>query len=174
MTSSGRRSWRAALAAALFWSLHSTAAAAPAGQDTRYVRVTLRGRLTAAEGGAPLVGAIIRFTATEGGEPAEVVAKTDDKGAFALEDLGYASYTIEITTREGESIRGINDVQISGDVVEVILRISEVPSGMEVRSEPGRERMVVAITVKRPKWKRFWREFAVFFGIAAGAGAAAL
>ena len=141
-------------------------------EDTRYQTVTIRGKLTDPSADVPMAGATVRFTSTgEGGNWVEAV--TNDKGEFVLEGLSFATYAVEITTREGESIKAINSVPISKDTVSVTLRLSErIASTTTLENDPAR--FAAAVEVKGVNWKRFWKQFAIFFGVAAGVGAAAL
>lgn len=138
--------------------------------DKRYVTTTLRGKLTDPESDKPLAGAILRFVSTQEDFSREVT--TDDKGRFVVEGLIYSTYQIDIETAEGEKIRGVNALPIGDDkTVEVTLKISDrVRSETKLDNEP--DRFVSAVEVKRVRWKRFWKEFGVFWGAAVVAGAA--
>ena len=164
-------------AAAVILLLLAIAAAAPlpaqeeTPEDTRYMTVTLRGKLNDPATGKPMEGAVVRFTSTDesGGW---VEARTDAKGEFALEGLTFGNYAVEITTSDGEKIRGINSFPVGKDRIQVTLKVSErVASTTTVQNEPVR--FAAVVEVSQTDWKRFWREFGIFFGIAIGAGAAA-
>ena len=143
-----------------------------AAEDTRYQTVTIRGKLTDPSTDVVMSGATVRFTSTdEGGNWVEAV--TNDKGEFVLEGLLFATYAVEITTRERESIKAINSVPVSKDTVSVTLRLTErLASTTTLENDPAR--FAAAVEVKGVNWKRFWKQFAIFFGVAAGVGAAAL
>jgi len=152
-------------------------AAAPPGlaaqgdDDTRYMSVTLRGRLTDPSNERPMVGAVIRFVSTEAsGGTAEAV--TNDMGEFELAGLAYTDYVVEIETAEGERIHGINSFPVGEGTTEITLKISDrIVSTTTLENRP--ERFVAMVNKQGSNWRRFWREFAIFFGIAAGLGFAA-
>ncbi len=176
MRTNGR--WIIRLAAAAVCLLVASAATAPPSareetpEDTRYMTVTLRGKLNDPATSQPMEGALVRFTSTaESGGWVE--ARTDAKGEFVLEGLTFGDYAVEITTSTGEKIRGINSFPVGKDKIQVTLKITErVASTTTVQNEPVR--FAAVVEVSRTDWKRFWREFGIFFGIAIGAGAAAL
>ncbi len=158
------------LLCAAFAALAGTATLAQ-DADNRYVTTTLRGKLTDPETDRPLQGAILRFTGTEGGV---TEATTDDEGRFELSGLLFGLYQVEIVTAEGESIKGVNAFPVrENETVELTLRISDrIASETTLTNAP--DRFVSVVEKKRVGWKRFWREFALFWGIAAAGGAAAL
>lgn len=163
-------SWTVLLIAG--FTLAAVAPVLAAEEDTRYQAVTIRGMLTDPSTDVPMAGATVRFTSTgEGGSWVEAV--TNDKGEFVLEGLPFATYAVEITTREGESIKAINSVSIGKDTVSVTLRLSaKIASTTTLENDPGR--FAAAVEVKGVNWKRFWKQFAIFFGVAAGVGVAVL
>lgn len=140
-------------------------------EDTRYQVVILHGKLTDPTSGLPMVGAVVRFVNSENSDQ-WVEAVTNETGEFVLEGLTFGKYTVEITTREGQSIRGVNHVPVGKDTVRIGFKISEkVDSTTTVENQP--EQIVAAVSIREPDWRRFWKEFAIFFGAALGAGAAA-
>ena len=195
MGNAKRRLWPA-IVAAIMMTTAMQAAPAIAVDDTRYLSVTLRGRLTEPSTGGPMVGATVRFTSTdEKGGSAE--ALTNDKGEFVLEGLAYGDYVAEIETAEGERIWGINAFPVKDETVGtqgspasrkrksvdafpvkeetvgVTLRISDrVVSSTTFENRP--ERFAAVVVRQEVDWNRFWREFAIFFGIATGVGVVAL
>lgn len=172
------RRWITRQASAVCCLLLAIAAAAPllaqdeTPEDTRYMSVTVRGKLDDPATGRPMEGAVVRFTSTdESGSWVE--ARTDARGQFALEGLTFGTYAVEITTSAGEKIRGINSFPVGKDKIQVTLKITEkVASTTTVENEPVR--FAAVVEVSQTDWKRFWREFGIFFGIAIGAGAVAL
>ena len=141
-------------------------------EDSRYYRTSFRGKLTEPGSKKPLSGAEVTLTSVQTGD--SFTSQTEPDGSFSFEGLSYGSYTIEIMTADGERIQGVNAIPISDDeAVEIILRISDrLESETMLDSRP--DRFVSAVQRERPKWKRFWKEFAIFFGIAAAGGAAVL
>lgn len=141
-------------------------------EDTRYMSVTLRGRINDPSTGTAMAGAVVRVTATE--ESGNwVESTTNERGEFVLEGLAFGNYSVEITTAEGEKIRGINSFPVGKDKVRVTLVISEKgTSSMTLDNQPAR--LAAVVEDLSPDWKRFWKEFGIFFGVAIGAGAAAL
>lgn len=160
----------AALAAML---LIVIAPMATAQEDTRYVTTTIRGQLTDPATGRPLDGATIRFQPVDAaGTRAEAV--TNVRGEFAVEGLTFSQYAVEIETAAGERIWGINTLPINpGEPVEILLKISDkIDSTTSLENRP--DRFAAVVEKKRVRWKRFWREFAAFWGAAAAVGAAVL
>jgi len=148
-------------------------AAAPAAEDLRYVTTTIRGQLTDPATGRPLSDAIIRFEPLDqDGRPAE--STTNLRGEFTVEGLTFGQYAIKIETAEGERIWGINSLPVvPGEPVEIILRISnKVDSTTSMENRP--ERFAAVVEKRQVRWKRFWREFAAFWGAAAAVGLAVL
>ena len=77
-------------------------------------------------------------------------------------------------TEEGERIWGINSLPVvPGEPVEIILKISDkVDSSTSVENQP--ERFAAVVEKRQVRWKRFWKEFAAFWGSAAAVGLLAL
>jgi hypothetical protein len=145
-----------------------------AADESRYVSVTIRGKLTDPETGQAMAGAAVRFVSTAE-EGRKHLAITDQEGQFFVSGLTYGDYAVEIETATGERIHGINAFPVSADApIEVLLKISKrVRSTTSVENRP--ERFVAVIEApERINWRRFWKEFATFFGVAAGVGAGAL
>ena len=145
-----------------------TALAADDGPSLTY---TLRGRLTYPDSGKPLQNATVRFTGqTPGSAPVEV--QTDAQGEFVASGMGSDSFSISITTPEGDEIKGINYIKPSEETLEILFKISDrVESDTVVNLPAG---FVVGIEVHPPRWKRFWSQFGIFFGAALAAGALVL
>jgi len=144
---------------------------AKAAEGKQYMTTTIRGRLTYPDSGQPMVGATLRFTPTDPSLPV-VSALTDEEGAFAAEGLGFGIYAVELETETGEVIRGINAFSVQEGKTEVVFKFSDrVRSSTRLENEP--ERFMAAVDVQPRKWKKFWKEFALFFGIAAASGAGA-
>ena len=140
-----------------------------ADSDTRYVTTTLRGKLTDPDKGKPLAGAKLRFVSLDDPDlNRETVTQAD--GAFEITGLTYSSYVIEIETADGEVIRGVNALRVGeGEKLEISLKISDrVQSQTTLENRP--DRFVSAVKVEKVKWRRFWREFGIFWGAAAVAG----
>jgi hypothetical protein len=118
-----------------------------------------------------MAGAVLRFTPIELGHPA-AQATTDASGRFVVEGLGYARYAVEIETGEGETIRGVNVLDLpTGEVVEVELKISDrLRTSTVLDNRP--DRFAAVVMVERKPWKRFWTGFAIFWGVVLGSGAA--
>lgn len=152
----------------------TAASIAIAADESRYVSVTIRGKLTDPENGQAMSGAAVRFVSTED-EGRKHLAITDKEGQFFVSGLTYGDYAVEIETATGERIHGINAFPVSADaLIEVLLKISKrVRSTTSVENRP--ERFVAVVQApERVNWRRFWKEFATFFGVAAGVGAGAL
>lgn len=161
------------IACLAFVVLGLAVAAAPAAEDLRYVTTTIRGQLTDPVTGRPLADSIIRFEPLDpDGMPAESI--TNLRGEFTVEGLTFGQYAIKIETAEGEQIWGINSLPVvAGEPVEIILKISDkVDSTTSVENQP--ERFAAVVEKKKVRWKRFWKEFAAFWGAAAVVGLAAL
>lgn len=147
---------------------------ATAADQSRYVSVTIRGKLTDPETGQAMAGAAVRFVSTEE-EGRKHLAITDQEGKFWVSGLTYGDYAVEIETATGERIHGINALPVSAEApIEVLLKISDrIRSTTSVENRP--ERFVAVVEApERINWRRFWREFATFFGVAAGVGAGVL
>jgi hypothetical protein len=119
-----------------------------------------------------MAGATVRLIAlgTEGFLKESV---TDAEGRFELSGLPYDEYAIEIETAAGEKIRGINALPVTKDEpVEIVLQVSDrVRSETSVLNQPD---YFVGVVKREPKrWRRFWREFAIFWGAAVVTGVAA-
>jgi len=168
MRATGNMRWGTLLIAGL---LVSAAQPLFAVDDSRYAQITIKGSLTDPETGKPMVGAVVRFVSTAE-EGSKFVGISDQGGKFFMPGLTFGDYVVDITTADGEVIRGINTIPLSADApVEIVLKISKrVRSTTSVENRPER---FVAVVQKGPEinWPRFWKEFAVFFGVAAGAGA---
>jgi len=161
------------IACLAFFVLGLAAAAASAQEDLRYVTTTIRGQLTDPATGRPFSGATIRFEPLDPDSmPAEAV--TNVRGEFAVTGLTFGQYAVKIETEDGERIWGINALPVTqGEPVEIILKISnKVDSTTSVENQP--ERFAAVVEKRQVRWKRFWKEFAAFWGAAAVVGAAAL
>ena len=134
-----------------------------AADDTRYVTTNLRGKLSYPETGKPMVGAVLRFTPVDG-MPSE--ATTDANGEFLVTGLTYSVYAVEIETATGENIQGVNALEFpEGETVTVTLKISDrIQSTTKLANEP--DRFAAVVTKEKFKGKRFWTQFAAFFGVA--------
>ncbi len=141
-------------------------------QQKQYVTTTLRGRLTEAKG-KPVAGAILRFTPVDASQATVVDAMTDVAGAFEASGLVFTNYVIEIETASGETIKGLNELPLREDErLEVELTVSpRVVSSTNLENQP--QRFVAVVDKKKGKWKRFWKQFAIYIGVAAAAGTAA-
>jgi len=140
-------------------------------QQKQYVTTTIRGTLTETKG-APVAGAILRFTPTDP-QASVVEAMTDASGAFEAPGLIFTSYAIEIETADGEIIKGLNDLPIrEADTTEILLTVSpRVVSQTSLTNDP--QRFVAAVSKRPKKWKRFWKQFGIFVGATAVVGAVA-
>ena len=72
----------------LLLGLYAMTALPAAAAEKQYVSTTIRGTLTHPKSDKPLVGAVVRFTATDHVQK-DVEALTDDTGTFVAEGLGY-------------------------------------------------------------------------------------
>ena len=172
MTARKRRAWGILLLAAFLAAAAPIRPAVAAGEDTRYLSNTIRGKLFDPDTGKPMAGATIRFQPLEGeGEQKEAV--TGEDGSYTIEGLGFGRYAMEIVTASGEVIRGVNPFSIEENKkFEVTLKISK-SSRAETSVEMDPQRFAVAVDDKPFRWKRFWTEFAIFFGAAAAVAVAA-
>jgi len=169
MTSRKRALWMGGWLAAVWFlggpPLH-------AADESRYATITITGRLTDPETGKPMVGAVVHFVSTAE-EGQKFSGSTDQEGNFSISGLGFGDYAVDITTSEGEVIRGVNAVPVTENApVEILLKISKrVRTTTSVENRP--ERFVAAISQETPpvNWKRFWKEFAAFFGLTAATAA---
>jgi hypothetical protein len=137
----------------------------------QYVLTTIRGKLIYPDTGEPISGATIVFTPVDAAVPS-VETETNVRGEFEAKGLGFAAFTVEITTADGETIRGVNTLPIGdGETAEVVLKVSDrLRSATTVDNRP--ERFVALVEREPTRWSRFWKEFAVFWAIAAASGAA--
>lgn len=165
-------SWTFVLVAGLLVSF-SFVPTAEAVDDSRYLRVNISGRLTDPETEEPMVGAAIHFVSIEE-EGDKHLAITDHSGNFEVGNLGFSSYAMTIETAEGERIWGVNALDVAEDEpIVIVLKISDrIESTTEIGNLPGR--FFAVVRKEDINWRRFWQEFAAFFGAAAGLGAAAL
>lgn len=169
--SSSSHSWIRLLAAgALLIALGAVGTASFADDDLdRYMSTTIRGTLTDPRTDQPMSGATVRLIST--GEEGYIrEGSTDATGAFEITGLKFAEYVMEIETADGDRIQGINALPIEeGKPVEIVLKISDrIASETALVNEPNYFAGVVRR--ERNAWKRFWREFAIFWGAAAGVG----
>jgi hypothetical protein len=142
--------------------------------DCRYIEVTISGRLIDPETEQPMADAVVWFTPFDEEGPKRR-AQTNTDGRFRVTGLSCSTYLIGIETAEGELIRGINNFEVSrlkDESIEMRFEISDRYQG-ETSLGIQQERWVGFQEVKRTNWKRFWKQFAIFFGAAAVAGAAA-
>jgi len=160
---------RIGMLALVLCALALAALPALAQEDGRYATTTLRGKL--AEGkGRPLAGALVRFVTVPGGQ--EFTTVTDGQGRFVLKGLPYSNYAVDLTTAEGERIYGVNDIPISKDQVNVTMSISPRRQSDTTLGNDS-SRFFVVVDQKKSKWKRFWKQFGIFFGVAAAGAVAA-
>jgi hypothetical protein len=146
--------------------------AVAATEDSRYVSNTIRGKLFDPDTGHPMAGATLRFQPIEEGADQREAVTAED-GSYKVEGLGFGRYVLEIVTADGEVIRGVNPIVVDENKkYEVTLKISK-----RYRSETSvdldRQRFAVAVNETPFNWKRFWTEFAIFFGAAAAVAVAA-
>ena len=148
---------------------------AEAAEDCRYIEVTISGRLIDPETEQPMQDAVVWFTPFEGEGPKRR-AQTNAEGRFRVTGLDCSTYLIGIETAEGEIIRGINNFEVSRLKDEAIEMRFVISDRYEGATSVGiqQERWVGFQEVEKPNWKRFWKQFAIFFGVAVAAGAAAL
>jgi len=141
-----------------------------AASDTRYKSIILRGTLSSP--GLSLAGARVRCLALDDeGETVEGVA--NQNGEFVLDGLRFTNYVVEIVTADGERIQGVNWLPVTEDTLSVTLKVSDrIVSTTTLENEPTR--FAAIVNVEPRKWRKFWIEFAIFFGAAAGVGLAAL
>lgn len=149
----------------------SVAPATWAAEKKSYVTTNIRGALTFPGSGEPMSGATIRFTPTDP-DQSRATAVTDEQGRFVVQGLGFGTYAVEIETPEGETIRGINALPIEEDRPVVLeLKLSDrVRSSTSLENQP--ERFMAVVVKERTKTGRFWKQFAIFWGIAIATGAA--
>ena len=139
-----------------------------AAQPKDYSFVVLRGQLSDPARKKPMMEATIRVfeivdSALE--EPREFEAVTDNEGRFEFPKLPLSRFRMEIETREGEFIRGIDVVELNNpDMARLKLRISKriVSDTLLV---PGTDRFFVGVIVDPTKWKKFWKEAGAFLGL---------
>ena len=84
------------------------------------------------------------------------------------------AYPICPSRTHGDRIQGINALPIEeGKPVEIVLKISDrINSRTALVNEP--DYFAGVVRRERNAWKRFWREFGIFWAAAAGVAAAAL
>jgi hypothetical protein len=145
--------------------------AALAAEKKSYVTTTIRGALTLPGSGKPMSGAMIRFTPTDP-DLSRATAVTDEEGRFAVEGLGFGNYVVEIETPDGETIRGVNALPVEENRPVVLeLKMTErVRSSTSLQNEP--ERFMAVVVKERTKTGRFWKQFAIFWGVAIASAAA--
>ena len=138
--------------------------------DTRYKSVILRGTLSSPS--LSLAGARVRCVSLdEDGETVEGVV--NENGEFVLDGLRFTNYVVEIVTADGERIQGVNWLPVTEDTLSVTLKVSDrIVSTTTLENQPTR--FAAVVNVEPRKWRKFWMEFAIFFGAAAGLGLAAL
>ena len=162
---------RRATAGIVLMGLLCVSASSALAQQKQYVTTTLRGQLTEAKG-KPVAGATLRFM-PEDPQAQLIEATTNANGAFEAAGLVFTNYSIEIETADGEIIKGLNSVPIrEGDRTEVILTVSpRLESSTSLTNQP--QRFVAAVEKEPRKWKKFWKQFAIYLGVTAAVGAAA-
>jgi len=169
------RRWLAtAMALALMMPCVSELRPGPsAAEDCRYIEVSISGRLIDPETDQPMQDAVVWFTPFDEEGPKHR-AQTNAEGRFRITGLDCSTYLIGIETAEGELIRGINNFEVSRLKNESIEMRFEISDRYQGQTSVGiqEERWVGFQEVKRTNWKRFWKQFAIFFGTAVVAGAA--
>jgi hypothetical protein len=125
-----------------------------------YAYLYLQGRLYDPAHGTPLRGAEIRLTA--GAQAFQVT--TDSRGNFVFEKLPMATYEMHVTTAEGRVIRTIEEIglKVSGPR-RYRAKLSRGPEVTPV-IEAGKKGVAVSVPVPPVRWKRFWKQFAIFAG----------
>jgi len=162
------------LALVLPWMSDLQPGARAAEEDCRYIEVSISGRLIDPETEEPMTDAVVWFTPFDEEGPKRR-AQTHSDGRFRITGLSCSTYLIGIETADGELIRGINNFEVSrlkDESIEMRFEISDRYQG-ETSLGIQQERWVGFQEVKRTNWKRFWTQFAIFFGAAVVAGAAA-
>ena len=154
----------------LLFALVTVPSSSAFAQTKQYVTTTLRGTLTETKG-KPVAGATLRFM-PEDPQAAVIEATTDGSGAFEATGLVFTNYSIEIETASGEIIKGLNEVPIrEGDKFEVILTVSpRLESETSMTNQP--QRFVAAVNKTPKKWKKFWKQLAIYLGVVAAVGVA--
>jgi hypothetical protein len=162
------RRWTACF---VLFGILAVSASSVLAQTKQYVTTTLRGQLTETKG-RPVPGATLRFM-PEDPQASVIEATTDQNGAFEASGLVYTNYSIEIETADGELIKGLNEVPIrEGDKTEIILTVSpRLESSTSLTNQP--QRFVAAVEKTPKKWKKFWKQLAIYLGVTAAVGAAA-
>jgi hypothetical protein len=101
----------------------------------------------------------------------EAVTQADGRFVFPRLPLR-RTWRLEILMATGELIRATSPIEIVSDRAELILGISKrIVRASEVSTDPQEGTRWVIPGLQPPKWKRFWKQFAIFI---AGAGALAL
>ncbi len=113
----------------MFWLATGVVAAAlvtvagAAADDSKYVSITMRGKLSDPETGQPMVGAVVRFTSNESGE--KLIGIADEEGKFWVPGLTFGSFNVEVDTAQGERIKGIEAFPLTNEgAVDVSLTVS--------------------------------------------------
>ena len=136
------------------------AGSARGGEPREYAYLYLQGRLYDPGHGTPLRGAEIRLTAGE----RSFQVTTDSVGHFVFEKLPMATYEMHVTTAEGRVIRTIEEIglKVSGPrrYRAKLSRGSEVTPVIEA----GKKGVAVSVPDPPVRWKRFWKQFAIFAG----------
>ncbi len=98
----------------------------------------------------------------------EAVTDTDGRFVFSRLPL-HRHWRLEILMATGELIRATSLLEISSGRAELILGISkrlDRAAAVDTNPEVAGTRWVIP-GLRPPKWKRFWKQFAIFMGGAA-------
>ena len=125
-----------------------------------YAYFYLQGRLYDPAHGNPLRGAEIRLTA---GDRAFQVT-TDSSGNFVFDKLPMATYKMHVTTAEGRVIRTIEEMGLKSSGPRRYR--AKLSRGAEATPiiEAGKKGVSVSVPTPPVRWKRFWKQFAIFAG----------
>jgi hypothetical protein len=137
-----------------------------AGTPKDYAYVFIQGRIADAQERRALGGATVRLTADTG----VFEAVTDQKGVFVFEKLPVATFGLEIVTEDGKLVSWFQDTKSSDPErprVKLKFGSKRGKSTVSVVAKPAEERVEVVVKSPPVRWGKFWKEFAIFAGVAA-------
>ena len=147
-------------AALLLAALPLVSGEARASKARDYAYLYVQGRLSDPVSRAALAGAEVRLTSDD--RSFSVI--TDSKGNFVFEKLPVTTYRMHVITADGKVIERIEEMGLTlTGPKRYRARFARGPEAVPV-IEPGEKEITVSVPKPAVRWKRFWKQFAIFAG----------